>query len=47
MGIVALAMSACTARATVWVTGGAGTNGAAMGGGGKEYGGGTPIGIGR
>ena len=47
VGMVMLAMLACTAGAMAWVTGGAGTNGAVMGGGGKEYGeGGTPIGIG-
>ena len=47
VGIVTLATLACTTGATAWVTGGAGTNGAAMGGGGKEYGGGgTPIRIG-
>ena len=45
VGMVVLAMLACTAGAMAWVTSGAGTNGAAMGGGGKEYGGGgTPIG---
>ena len=47
VGIVVLAMLACTAGVTVWVTGGASANGAGTGGGGKEYrGGGTPIGIG-
>ena len=46
-GIVMLAMLACTTGAMAWVAGGAGTNGAAIGGGGKEYGGGgTPIRIG-
>ena len=47
MGMVMLATLACTAGAKAWVTSGAGINGAAMGGGGKEYGGGgTPIRIG-
>ena len=47
VGIVMLATLACTAGAMAWVTSGAGTNRAVMGGGGKEYGaGGTPIGIG-
>ena len=47
VGMVMLAMLACTAGAMAWVAGGAGINGAMMGGGGKEYGGGgTPIGIG-
>ena len=47
VGMVMLAMLACTTGATAWVTNGAGINGAVMGGGGKEYGGGgTPIGIG-
>ena len=47
VGMVVLAMLACTTRVTVWVTSGAGANGAGTGGGGKEYGGGgTPIGIG-
>ena len=47
VGIVTLATLACTAGAMTWVTSGAGTNGAAMGGGGKEYGGGgTPTRIG-
>ena len=46
-GMVMLATLACTAGAMTWVTGGASINGAAMGGGGKEYGGGgTPIRIG-
>ena len=47
VGMVMLATLACTAGAMAWVTGGAGINGAVMGGGGREYGGGgTPIGIG-
>ena len=47
VGMVALATLACTAGEMAWVTGGAGTNGDVMGGGGKEYGGGgTPIRIG-
>ena len=47
VGMVMLAMLACNAGAMAWVTGGAGINGAVMGGGGREYGGGgTPIGIG-
>ena len=47
VGMVTLATLACTAGAMAWVAGGAGINGAVMGGGGKEYGGGgTPIGIG-
>ena len=46
VGIVVLAMLACTGGAMACVASGAGANGAAMGGGGKEYGGGgTPIGI--
>ena len=32
-------MLACTGMATAYIAGGAGANGAAMGGGGKEYGG--------
>ena len=44
VGMVILAMLACTAGAMAWVTSGTGINGAVMGGGGKEYGGGgTPI----
>ena len=47
MGIGALATLACTDGATTCVASGAGANGAVMGGGGKEYGGGgTPIRIG-
>ena len=47
VGMVALATLACTTGAMAWVAGGAGTNGAVMHGGGKEYGGGgTPIRIG-
>ena len=47
VGMVMLATLACTAGAMAWVASGAGINGAAMGGGGKEYGGGgTPIRIG-
>ena len=47
VGIVMLAMLACATGAMAWVTSGAGINGAAMSGGGKEYGGsGTPIRIG-
>ena len=47
VGMVTLATLACTTGAMAWVTGGAGINGAVMGGGGKEYGGGgTPIRIG-
>ena len=47
VGMVMLAMLACTAGAMAWVASGAGINGAVMGGGGKGYGGGgTPIRIG-
>ena len=47
MGIGALATLACTDVATACIAGGAGANGAVMGGGGKEYGGGgTPNGMG-
>ena len=47
VGMVMPAMLACVTGATARVTGGAGTNRAWMGGGGKGYGGGgTPIGIG-
>ena len=45
--MVVLATLACTTGAMAWVASGAGTKGAVMGGGGKEYGGGgTPIRIG-
>ena len=43
VGMVMLAMLACTAGAMAWVTSGAGINGARMGGGGKEYGGVEPL----
>ena len=43
VGIVTLATLACTTGATAWFTGGAGINGARMGGGGKEYGGVEPL----
>ena len=47
VSMVAMATLACTSGAMAWVTSGAVTNRAVMGGGGKEYGGGgTPIGIG-
>ena len=43
MGIGAFTMLACTSTATACIAGRAGANGAVMGGGGKEYGGGgTP-----
>ena len=43
VGMVMLATLACTTGAMAWVTGGAGINGAVMGGGGKEYGGVEPL----
>ena len=47
VGMVTLATLACTAGAMAWVASDTGINGAVMGGGGKEYGGGgTPIRIG-
>ena len=47
MGAGVFTMLACTGVATTCIAGGAGANGAVMGGGGKEYGGGgTPNGMG-
>ena len=43
MGIGALTMLSCTSGATACVASGAGANRAAMGGGGKEYGGGGTL----